>query len=97
MRLIKKGSIHWWEQQALQRHDAWYERVLFLASHGRLGYDLFCQEVFEASPKALWSWLLIIGTLLGYWIVLCCMVYVAKRAPRSTTWTEIHGKSLKIA
>ena len=56
--------------------------MLYLASHGRLGYDLLCQEVFEASPKALWSWLLIIGTLLGYWIVLCCMVYVAKRAPQ---------------
>lgn len=30
-----------------------YHHVLTLASHGRLGYDVFCHEVFEASPKAL--------------------------------------------
>jgi hypothetical protein len=28
----------------------------------------------------MWSWLLILGTLIGYWVVLSCMVYVAKKA-----------------
>lgn len=90
VRLIKKGSMHWWQEQATKRGGLeWYHRVLYLASHGRLGYDLFCSEVFEASPKALWSWCLIIGTLLGYWIVLGSVVYVAKKAQGRITFCSI--------
>ena len=98
----RKGSMHWWEEQASHRGGVdwqprlqrWvntsrrrdpkgtcatslptfnvvprYHHVLYLASHGRLGYDLFCHEVFEASPKAKsWEWwkLRLQGWWLGY-------------------------------
>eukprot|EP00435_Cladocopium_sp_Y103_P028233 s1719_g7.t1 len=97
VRLIKKGSMHWWEEQAAHRGGPeWYHHVLYLASHGRLGYDLFCHEVFEASPKAIWSWLLILGTLIGYWVVLSCMVYVAKKAQGHLSFCRIASVALGL-
>mmetsp|Transcript_49723 Transcript_49723/g.101085 ORF Transcript_49723/g.101085 Transcript_49723/m.101085 type:complete len:672 (+) Transcript_49723:68-2083(+) len=97
VRLIKKGSMHWWEEQASHRGGVdWYHHVLYLASHGRLGYDLFCHEVFEASPKAMWSWLLILGTLIGYWVVLSCMVYVAKKAQGHLSFCRIASVALGL-
>ena len=35
----------------------------------------------------MWSWLLILGTLIGYWVVLSCMVYVAKKAETAVVET----------
>lgn len=41
--------------------------------------------------QALWSWCLIIGTLLGYWIVLGSVVYVAKKALGGPRNGFLHG------
>ncbi|CAJ1328872.1 unnamed protein product [Effrenium voratum] len=87
VRLIKKGSKHWWEEQASHKGDEhWYHHVMYLASHGRLGYDLFCGQVFEASPQAWWTWFLIFGVLLGYAVVIGSAVYYAKKAQGRITY-----------
>eukprot|EP00928_Gymnodinium_smaydae_P048725 TRINITY_DN3261_c0_g6_i1.p1 TRINITY_DN3261_c0_g6~~TRINITY_DN3261_c0_g6_i1.p1 ORF type:complete len:523 (-),score=74.32 TRINITY_DN3261_c0_g6_i1:225-1745(-) len=71
VRLVKKGLVTWWEEQVENASDRkWYERVRYLASHGRLGYDLYCAEVFEASEHAFWAWGLVLGVLLGYVLVI---------------------------
>lgn len=88
VRLIKKGSMQWWEEQASHHGGVvWHQHVLLL---------FFCDEVFEAPPKAIWSWLLILGTLIGYWVVLSCMVYVAKKAQGHLSFCRIASVALGL-
>eukprot|EP00931_Biecheleriopsis_adriatica_P023223 TRINITY_DN14714_c0_g7_i2.p1 TRINITY_DN14714_c0_g7~~TRINITY_DN14714_c0_g7_i2.p1 ORF type:complete len:695 (-),score=123.32 TRINITY_DN14714_c0_g7_i2:59-2143(-) len=85
VRLVKKGLVGWWEKQAEKRADAtWFQRVKYLATHGRLGYDLFCSEVFEASSHAFWVWGLVFGVLVGYCFVIGTVVHYARKTQGRT-------------
>eukprot|EP00930_Biecheleria_cincta_P058084 TRINITY_DN43936_c0_g1_i1.p1 TRINITY_DN43936_c0_g1~~TRINITY_DN43936_c0_g1_i1.p1 ORF type:complete len:678 (-),score=77.11 TRINITY_DN43936_c0_g1_i1:26-2059(-) len=87
VRLLKKGMVHFWKRRAAtgRIHEDVLEQLKMLISHGRLGYDLFCDDVFAASEAKVWVWGLVLGVLLGQSFVVGRVVYIAKSEQGRTT------------
>eukprot|EP00929_Paragymnodinium_shiwhaense_P069020 TRINITY_DN34828_c0_g1_i6.p1 TRINITY_DN34828_c0_g1~~TRINITY_DN34828_c0_g1_i6.p1 ORF type:complete len:660 (-),score=67.25 TRINITY_DN34828_c0_g1_i6:818-2797(-) len=87
-RLLKSGLVGFWEE--ISEEDSteagWKKHLEYLAINGRFGWDFICETPFDDSTYELWVWLLVVGVLVGWMIVIHAVVYTVKSVQGKTTY-----------
>eukprot|EP00929_Paragymnodinium_shiwhaense_P015522 TRINITY_DN123625_c0_g1_i1.p1 TRINITY_DN123625_c0_g1~~TRINITY_DN123625_c0_g1_i1.p1 ORF type:complete len:708 (+),score=99.24 TRINITY_DN123625_c0_g1_i1:89-2212(+) len=102
VRMLKGGLKDFWMKQltamamsmSKTTQASWQEHLAVLTTHGRFGYDIWCETEFEESRYSLWVWALVCGVLVGCGVFLSSIVYVARKAEGNTcysTWFKVIG------